>query len=328
MMKSCITVVSCVLKFVMLLAVGVVACQSSDAPSRRGELPSEYTETVTSNSGDEISFEMVPISGGTFVMGSPQDEQGGKDDERPPHKVRVSPFYLCTTETTLELFLSYYQETMSSRKGDEAEQANSDVDAITGPTPVYGDVTLGYGKKHAAMRMTWHNAKTFCKWLSKRTGRSYRLPTEAEWEYACRGGTTNVFGCGDDAELLVDFAWFKANSDDEPHEVAKKKPNGWGLYDMLGNVREWVSDFYSPEAYKDAAKTSPAVNPKGPSEGKVHVARGGDYGSSIGDVRCAARAFEEKWWRSGDPQIPKSRWWLPQMDHVGFRVARDIDPSD
>jgi formylglycine-generating enzyme required for sulfatase activity len=327
-MKSGITVVSCAVKFVILLAISVVACQSPDAPSRGGELPSEYTETVTSNSGDEISFEMVAIAGGTFVMGSPHDEQGGNDDERPLHKVRVAPFYLCATETTLELFLTYYQETMSTRKDDApAEQDSADVDAITGPTPVYGDVTMGYGKEHPAMGMTWHNAMTLCKWLSKKTGRSYRLPTEAEWEYACRGGTTKVFGCVDDAEVLVDFAWFKANSDDEPHEVAKKKPNAWGLYDMSGNVREWVSDFYSPEAYQDAAKPSPAVNPQGPSEGKVHVARGGDYSSPAQQLRCAARAFEEKWWRSGDPQIPKSRWWLPQMDFIGFRIARDIDPK-
>jgi formylglycine-generating enzyme required for sulfatase activity len=94
---------------------------------------------------------------------------------------------------------------------------------------------------------------------------------------------------------------------------------------MSGNVREWVYDFYSPTAYKEASEKSPAVNPKGPKTGKVHVARGGDYSSSIEELRCAARAFEEEWWRSGDPQIPKSEWWLPEMDFIGFRVARPVD---
>ncbi|MGB2808327.1 MAG: SUMF1/EgtB/PvdO family nonheme iron enzyme, partial [Sedimentisphaerales bacterium] len=236
-------------------------------------------------------------------------------------------------ETTLELFMAYYRETMTSKKDffeeekteKEAKQSKEDVDAISGPTPVYGDLTMGYEKKHPAMGMTWHNATNFCKWISQKTGRKYRLPTEAEWEYACRVGTTKAFGCADSPKQLLDFATYEANSDDETGEVARKKPNSWGLYDMPGNVREWVYDFYSPEAYKDAAKKSPAVNPRGPKSGKVHVARGGDYSSSIEELRCAARAFEEEWWRSGDPQIPKSKWWLPEMDIIGFRIASSIE---
>jgi len=279
---------------------------------------------------------MVLIPGGTFVIGSPEGEPGGKNDERPQHKVCVAPFYLCTTETTLELLLAYYQDTMSAKKdyaeveqaAKQAEQSRDQVDAITGPTPVYGDLTMGYSLKHPAMGMTWHNAVTFCRWLSIKTGRKYRLPTEAEWEYACRAGTTNVFCCGNDPNQLADFAWYKANSDHETHEVARKKPNAWGLYDMSGNVREWVYDFYSPAAYRNASGEKPAVNPQGPTSGTVHVARGGDYRSSIEKLRCAARAFEQKWWRSGDPQIPKSKWWLPQMDFIGFRVARSVDPND
>jgi formylglycine-generating enzyme required for sulfatase activity len=260
-------------------------------------------------------------------MGSPKNEVGSEDDERPPHKVRVAPFYLCATETTLELFQAYYEETMDAARSHASAAHNRDnVDAITGPTPVYGDLTMGYGKMHPAMGMTWHNATTFCKWLSRKTGRQYRLPTEAEWEYACRVGTTEVFCCGNDPDRLADFAWHKANSDGETHEVGKKKPNAWGLYDMSGNVREWVRDFYSAEAYKNSVNKGPTVDPEGPTIGKVHVARGGSYNSSIEELRCAARAFEEKWWRSGDPQIPKSKWWLPQMDFIGFRIARSIEP--
>ena len=183
---------------------------------------------------------------------------------------------------------------------------------------------MGYESKHPAIGMTWHNAVTFCKWLSMKTGKQYRLPTEAEWEYACRTGTSTVYGYGNDASQLKEYACYKATSDFETNEVAKKKANAWGLYDMLGNVREWVYDFYSPTAYEEAAAKTRPINPKGPKTGEIHVARGGDYSSPPEELRCAARAFEEKWWRSGDPQIPKSRWWLPEMDIVGIRVARSV----
>ncbi|MCJ7674297.1 MAG: formylglycine-generating enzyme family protein [Sedimentisphaerales bacterium] len=319
-----------VMEYVVLVAVSLVVFQSSDVPGEGRELQRGHIETVTSKSGEKISFEMVLVPGGTFVMGSPQNEPGHKDDEGPQHEVRVAPFYICPTETTLELFLAYYEEMVGAKgKDTAAEQADTnDLDAITGPTPVYGDLTMGYGKKHPAIGMTWHNAMTFCRWLSIKTGRKYRLPTEAEWEYACRAATTNVFGFGNDPNQLKDYVWYKANSEGEPHEVAKKKPNAWGLYDMLGNVREWVYDFYSPTAYTEVTKKSPTVNPTGPKSGEVHIARGGTYDSSIEELRCAARTFEEKWWRMGDPQIPKSKWWLPQMDFIGFRVATSIDPND
>jgi sulfatase modifying factor 1 len=325
----------------LAIAAATDSLASAHEPSKR------YTETITTKDGQKLSFEMVLIPAGTFLTGSPAGQAGRKDDEGPQHEVRLDAFYLCTTETTLELFLAYYQETVSAKEDfieveqvkKNAEQASMQgLDAITGPTPVYGDLTMGYGHKHPAMGMTWHNAMTFCRWLSKKAGKGtpaaknggwepkeYRLPTEAEWEYACGAGTTCVFGFADDPDNLEDFAWYEANADGETHEVGKKKPNAWGLYDMLGNVREWVYDFYSPTAYKDAGGQSPAVNPKGPETGKVHVARGGDYDSTIEELRCAARAFEVKWWRSGDPQIPKSKWWLPDMDFIGCRVARSLD---
>jgi sulfatase modifying factor 1 len=328
MMQSYITVANDVIKYVALFTLIVAGCRLRDVVDEGEEVPKTYTETVTSKRGESISFEMVGVPGGTFVMGSPKDQVGSEDNERPPHKVHVAPFYLCATETTLELFQAYYEETMDAAKSDASANGNRDnLDAITGPTPVYGDMTMGYGKMHPAMGMTWHNATTFCEWLSRKTGRKYRLPTEAEWEYACRAGATKVFCCGDDPDRLADFAWYKANSDVETHEVAKKKPNAWGLYDMPGNVREWVRDFYSPKVYENSANESSTVDPQGPTSGKVHVARGGDYNSSIEELRCAARAFEEKWWRSGDPQIPKSKWWLPQMDFIGFRIARSIEPD-
>jgi len=258
-------------------------------------------------------------------------------------EVRLDPFYLCWTETTIDLFMAYYQETVSAKRDfmetqeakKDAEQAD-DVDAISGPTPVYGDLSMGYGPRHPAIGMTWHNANNFCLWLSRKTGKKYRLPTEAEWEYACRAGKADIFGATGDPEKMKDYAWYEATADSETSEVGKKKRNPFGLYDIAGNVREWVSDFYSPTAYAEAAKKNPAVNPeaakknpavnpKGPKTGELHVARGGDYSSPIGELRCAARHLEQKWWRMGDPQIPKSIWWLPEMDIIGFRVARSIE---
>ena len=292
----------------------------------------KYTETVATKTGEKISFDMVLIPAGNFRMGSPANEAGRKDDEAPRHEVRVDNFYFCTTETTIELFMAYYQETVSAKKDfittqEQQKKADSDVDAITGPTPVYGDMTMGYENQHPAMGMTWHNAMTFCRWLSKKTGKEYRLPTEAEWEYACRAGSTDAFGVGNDPEKLKEYAWYEKTADSETYAVGKKKSNAWGLYDMLGNVREWVSDFYSPDAYKQAAAKARLLNPKGPETGQVHVARGGDYSCPAEELRCADRAFEEKWWRSGDPQIPKSMWWLPEMDIIGFRVACSVKKS-
>ena len=316
------------LSTVLVICLSMMTANSAAAQDKPVK---KYTETVTTKTGEKISFDMVLIPAGNFLMGSPANEEGRKEDEGPRHEVRVDDFYLCTTETTIELFSAYYQETVSAKRDfimTPERNQTEDVDAITGPTPVYGDMTMGYDNQHPAMGMTWHNAFVFCRWLSKKTGKEYRLPTEAEWEYASRAGTTNIFGVGNNPVQLKDYAWYEATADSETSAVGKKKPNAWGLYDMSGNVREWVYDFYSPDAYKQAAANSPAMNPKGPKTGQVHVARGGDYSCPAKELRCAARAFEEKWWRSGDPQIPKSKWWLPEMDIIGFRVACSVEKSE
>jgi len=325
---------SSILTYAVLLACGAGLLAVGAAPASKTDLPKRYTETITSKDGSKLTFDMVLIPGGTFTMGSPAGEAEREDHEGPQRQVQLHPFYLCTTEATLELFLAYYQETGTAKKDfgeEEAElneaQAAAGVNAITGPTPVYGDMTMGFSKKHPAIGITWHNAMTFCRWLTQKTGKTYRLPTEAEWEYAAQAGTTSAFGVCDDADGLKDYAWFNANANFEPHAVGTKKPNAWGLYDMQGNVREWVQDFYSPAAYEEAVKEKQTVNPTGPKQGKVRVARGGFHDSPPGELRCAARGFEEDWWRMNDPQIPKSRWWLPQIDCIGFRVACEL-PKD
>lgn len=310
-----------------VLAVLLVVCCAIVA--RAETLPAKYTETVTTKSGAKLSFDMVLVPGGAFLMGSPDTEAGRKEHEGPQHSVRVNPFYLCTTETTMELFLAYYAEMTAGKKAanDEDEwtmenpPVSNGVDGVTGPTVVYGDMTMGFGKNYPAFGMSWLNAMTFCKWLSEKTGKKYRLPTEAEWEYAARAGTATPLGDCNGPEQLPEVAWFKDNSNDEPHPVGKKKPNAWGLYDMRGNVNEWVLDFYAPDAYRLGDGKTELVNPTGPATGAVNVARGGCHGSSWEELRSAARAFKEKGWHMHDPQMPKSKWWLPQMDIIGFRVA-------
>jgi sulfatase modifying factor 1 len=307
--------------FTAIILVATGAVTSASGPLKK------YTETVTPASGGKVTFDMVLIPGGEFTMGSNEKEAGRKDNEGPQHKVRLEPFYLCTTETTYVLFQAYYEETVQ-RDRDEARKKEQDLDAVTGPTPIYGDPTMGMGGgTRPAIGLTWLNATTFCKWLSKKTGKAYHLPTEAEWEYAARAGTDTAYFFGNDPKQLKDYAWFEDNSEQATQEAAQKKPNPWGLYDMLGNVLEWVQDFYNPTAYAATAKKSPALNPKGPKKGKVHVARGGSWESPAEDLRCAARAFEEDFWRYMDPQVPKSKWWFPQMGFIGFRVARSIEPA-
>lgn len=297
------------------------------------EKKARYSERLTTKAGKTLTFDMVLIPQGEYRRGSAPDESGRKEDEGPQHVVALDSFYLCTTETTQALFLAFYEETVSEKKefatGASAESVKpapqADVDAVTGPTPVYGDLTMGYSQQHPALGMTWHNAVTFCRWLSQKTGKTYRLPTEAEWEYACRAGTGHARGLADASQKVEDVAWFEDNADMEIQAVGQKQANPWGLHDMLGNVCEWVHDFYSEKAYAEADKNAPAKNPMGPKTGDVHVARGGDYGTAKDDLRCAARIFEEDWWRFGDPQIPKSRWWMPELDIIGFRVARSAE---
>jgi len=302
---------------ITVFSVAFSLASAGDAVSQR------YVETVkANNAGDTVQFEMVLIPGGTFTMGSPEDETGRETDEGPQHQVKLAPFYLATTEVTLELFMVYYRETATARQDFPIPSSNPGVDAVTGPTPVYGDMTMGHGKKNPAMGMTWQNAAAFCRWLSRKTGKEYRLPTEAEWEYSCRGGTESVYGIADKSEEPAPYAWYFDNSGRRPHEVATRQPNAWGLFDMTGNVREWVSDFYAPDAYTGDAGRPMTVDPQGPAAGKLHVVRGGDHRSAVVALRCADRSVEEKSWKFGDPQMPKSKWWYPSVDQIGFRVAR------
>ena len=157
-----------VMKLNCILVISVGVLFSAALAASGGKREKKYTETVISKGGEKLSFEMVLIPGGKFLKGSPKAEQGRKDNEGPQHEVRLQPFYLCTTETTYELFIAYYEETVQEQRDDltveELDKSNEDLDAITGPTPIYGDPTMGMGGgTHPAIGATWHNAMTFCR---------------------------------------------------------------------------------------------------------------------------------------------------------------------
>jgi formylglycine-generating enzyme required for sulfatase activity len=172
--------------------------------------------------------------------------------------------------------------------------------------------------------MTQFAAKMYCKWLSAKTGRYYRLPTEAEWEYACRAGATTAYSFGDDPKDLDDYAWHDGNSDDKYHKVGRKKPNPWGLYDMHGNVAEWCLDQYVADGYKDG-KDKLSVCPLAPSTMPYpHVVRGGSWLDGAEVLRSAARRGSNKDWKMQDPQYPQSIWYHTDAEFLGFRVVRPL----
>jgi len=277
-----------------------------------------YTQKLE---GTGLSFSMEAIPGGEFLMGS--DE--GNPDERPVHKVQIAPFWMGTHEVTWNLFEPFvYKDFERVQSGGTIP---ADVDAITRPTKPYLDMTFGMGKDgHPALAMTQYNAIQFCKWLYIRTGVFYRLPTEAEWEYACRAGSTTTYHFGNDAAQLDDYAWYKANSDNNTHKVGQKKPNVWGLYDMHGNVAEWTYDQYLADYYQQFSGKV-ADNPVAvPDKLYPHVIRGGSFEDEATDVRSASRLPSDPFWKQLDPQIPKSNWWFPEAPFIGIRLVRPLNP--
>jgi sulfatase modifying factor 1 len=292
--------------------------------------------------GTNVSFEMAAIPGGTFNMGSPEDEPLRKSDEGPVRKVTLSKFWIAKTEVTWDEYMAFFRATGSQGRTEGQVVSKKNVDAISGATPPWGAPDQGWGKgSRPAITMSWYAANVYCQWLSKVTGKKYRLPTEAEWEYACRGGTETPYFFpgnpkkltsaglikkifGPDTSNIGSRVVYKVNSLSRTKEPAAVKGNPFGLKNMSGNVAEFCSDLYSPNTYK--ADSVAAVNPVGPSSGIEHVIRGGSFKSDAKDVRSAARDFtKSKAWLVTDPQIPKSIWWYSDCIDVGFRVVCETD---
>jgi len=291
-----------------------------------------YTNTIP---GTRVDYVMLPIPGGEFLMGSPEGEKGRKPDEGPQHKVKIEPFWMERCEVTwneYELFM-YPEEERRNRGTLPTDTAGDKLaDAVTHPSKPYVEMSFGMGKDgFPAIAMTHHAANKYCQWLSAKTGHFYRLPTEAEWEYACRAGTTTAYFFGEDASQLGDYAWYEQNSDFKYQKVGKKKPNPWGLYDMYGNVVEWVLDQYDPAYYQQSAAAGTVTEPwKKATKPYPHAVRGGSWDDEAGMLRSAARRGSERAWKAQDPQLPKSVWYFSDAQWVGFRIIRPLKapPAD
>lgn len=288
--------------------------------SKAQEKPERYVQKIE---GTNLEFSMEAIPGGTFIMGS---DKSDKEDEKPAHQVKVDPFWMGTYEVTWDLYEPFVYKDLEQTIATEGG-VSTEVDAVTRPTKPYLDMTFGMGKKgHPALAMTQYNAIQFCKWLYTHTGVFYRLPTEAEWEYACRAGSETDYFFGDDATQLDEYAWFTENSNEKTAPVGQKKPNEWGLYDMMGNVAEWTYDQYIPDYYTQFEDKT-AENPVAiPTELYPHSVRGGSYESEADELRSAARMASDPMWKQLDPQIPKSNWWFPEAPFVGLRLVRPVNP--
>ncbi|MBN1342350.1 MAG: SUMF1/EgtB/PvdO family nonheme iron enzyme [Phycisphaerae bacterium] len=278
-----------------------------------------YTERIP---GTDVEFEMVAIPGGTFLMGSPESEADRRPDEGPVRTVKLSPFWIERTEVTWEEYEAFYAATKSEgRSSDTAAVAG--VDAVTGPTPPWGNPDQGWGRgKRPAITMSHRSATTYCQWLSRVTGKKYRLPTEAEWEYACRGGTKSAFFFDPGKTGEKPFAFYSENSGEKTHPPSAVAPNPFGLLNMPGNVCEFCLDWYDEKAYSGAPEGVAIVDPRGPEKGKEHVIRGGSFLTGLSELRSAARDYtRHDDWVKTDPQIPKSIWWYSDSIDVGFRVV-------
>ena len=288
-----------------------------------------YTERVP---GMEVTFDLVPIPGGKFVMGSPDDEDDRSDDEGPQVEVEIEPFWMGKCEVTWDEYETWSVKLDIARRKMKREAEGREktaweelVDAVARPTAAYTDMTFGMGKAgRPAICITQYAAKMYCKWLTANTGRYYRLPTEAEWEYACRAGTTTAYSFGDDPDDLDDYAWYFDNSDDGYQKVGQKKPNPWGLYDIHGNVAEFVLDQYVADFYKKHAGQTVKTPLALPTTEFPRVVRGGSWDDDPEMLRSAARRGSNKDWKMQDPQIPQSIWYLTDANFAGFRVVRPL----
>lgn len=278
----------------------------------------------------EATIDMLPIPGGKFQMGSPESEAEHKPDESPVHEVEISPFWMAKTEITWDAYdvwmsdLDLYRREVLGKQATPRDKL-ADVFQLSQPTKPYTDMSFGMGKRDfPAICMTQHAARTFCKWLSAKTGRYYRLPTEAEWEYACRAGTQTAYSFGDDPEQLNQYAWYDDNAGEGYHKVGRKKPNPWGLHDMHGNVAEWCLDQYFEDGYhvKELESKDPLAVP---TELYPRVVRGGGWNQTAAQCRSAAREGSTEDWIAQDPQVPVSIWYLTDALHVGFRVVRPLN---
>ena len=292
-----------------------------------------------------FTYGMAPVPAGEFLMGSDGNEASGTERgagapasgasrgsggsapatsetskgaifPRIKHTVRLNAFWMQAHEVTWDAYLMF----MFADQAKELEHRDPLVDALSRPTAPFLEMSFGRGNSgYPAISMTQHAANKFAQWLSAKTGEYYRLPTEAEWEYACRAGSTTPIPPGQ----LDEYAWYGKNSAVAPftggtyHKVGTKKANAWGLYDMLGNVMEWTLDQHAP--YTAAPAENPWVRSTAPYP---HAVRGGSWNDDEPRLTCTARVPSDPSWKKLDPQLPKSIWYMTNAQWLGFRLVR------
>ena len=297
-----------------------------------------YRQTIP---GTDVSFEMQPIPGGKFLLGSPDNEKGRKADEGPQVEVQVEPFWMGTYEVTWAEYKQYMAMYVIFKKLTAAKlqpfAPESKHEIVTAPSSLYDPTftfKLGDDPKQPAVTMSQFAAKQYTKWLSGITGQYFRLPTEAEWEYACRAGSTAAYSFGDDPKQLGEAGWFFDNSSERMHRVGEKKPNAWGLFDMHGNVGEWVIDDYTKEGFerlKGKANVTWRDAIAWPTKLFPRVVKGGGFEDDASGCRVAARRkSDDDDWREEDPNFPQSPWWFTSQPalSVGFRPIRPLAGAD
>lgn len=340
------------LSIALVLLCGVAAAEDlQKTPGISKEKPAEgpsveidggymvpYTVTIP---GTDVGFKMIPVPGGTFLLGSPEDEADRADDEGPQIKVDVEPMWVAEKEVSWAEYKEY-MKLYAIFKEFEAQGVRTVgpenlVDAITAPTELYDpSFTYEYGEEpeQPAVTMTQYSAQQYTKWLSRVTGQQFRVPTEAEWEYAARAGSDTAYSWGDSADDIDDYAWYFDNADDGAPPVGTKKPNAYGLYDMHGSVAELTVNSYTEDGYKQFDTGKPIKATKvvvWPETSSPVVVRGGSWEMDPEQLRSASRlATEDEEWKEEDPNFPKSPWWFTSdpARGVGFRLFRSLKPLD
>ena len=289
---------------------------------------SEMTDYVQTIPLTGTRYEMVAIKGGEFLMGSPVLEANRQPDEGPRASVVIKPFWMGKHEVTWDEYEPFMITQAARHKHgvriDYDPVTHTIVDAVSQPTGPYVEMSFGMGQRgFPAISMTQHAANKYCQWLSAQTGHFYRLPTEAEWEYACRAGTTTAYSFGSDTTGIDDYAWYYDNSNEKYQKVGRKKPNPWGLYDMHGNVSEWTADQFEPDYFRQLKPgvQTPFVHP---TRLYPRTVRGGNWDDDPENLRSAARRGSDPAWKQQDPQLPKSIWYHTNAQWLGFRIVRPL----
>ncbi|MDO5460937.1 MAG: bifunctional serine/threonine-protein kinase/formylglycine-generating enzyme family protein [Bacteroidales bacterium] len=258
--KKLITIVAVAIPILIIIALffGVKSCNETDRESVAYVDETMRQQPVRTFTVKGVSFKMIAVEGGTFQMGATAEQQSNRDDEKPVHSVTLDSYYIGETEVTQELWRAVMGSNPSEFSGDDLRPVEN---------------------------VSWNYCQNFIKELNKLTGKNFRLPTEAEWEFAARGGNSSSGYCYSGSSNIGDVAWYGDISDSNTHPVKGKNPNELGIYDMSGNVWEWCSDWYSGGYYN----SSPQNNPEGPSSGSHRVLRGGGCNTIAEYCRVASR---------------------------------------